>query len=197
MRVLGEVAVEYEADSAASLRANHFTPSDDAVIERSIVDVSTGDKFERAGLKVGEAALVVGQPPCMLFSKSGYWLEYKRKGLDPDASLLDEYARVVIEAKPAAAILENVHGLAYRNHNQKSFDRLIAQLNGAGYRTRARVLNAADYGIPSTAQATHHLRHSGLGATQSPVADTLRLDRDEPSSRPHEAAVHDEPGRHR
>jgi DNA (cytosine-5)-methyltransferase 1 len=69
---------------------------------------------------------------------------YKRKGLYPDASLLDEYARVVAEARPAAAILENVHGLAYRNHNRKPFDRLIGQLQSAGYRTRAKVPNAAE-----------------------------------------------------
>lgn len=141
-------AVEFDADSAASLRANLFQGRNDAVIERSIVDTPTDEILELAGLKAGEVALVVGGPPCTPFSKSGYWLEYKRKGLDPNASLLDEFARVVREARPAAAILENVHGLAYRNHNVKPFDRLVAQLREAGYTVSAKVLNAADYGVP-------------------------------------------------
>lgn len=142
------VALEYEPGSASSLKANHFANSPEAVIERSIVDVPTGELLERAGLRPGEPALVFGGPPCTPFSKSGYWLEYKRKGLDPDASLLDEFARVVVEARPTVALLENVHGLAYRNHNVRPFDRLLGKLTAAGYRTRFKVLNAADYGVP-------------------------------------------------
>jgi DNA (cytosine-5)-methyltransferase 1 len=141
-------ANEIDPDSAASLRANHFPGDERRVITDSIMDVPTGRLLETAGLKVGEAALVVGGPPCTPFSKSGYWLEYKRKGLDPNASLLDEFARVVEEALPAAALLENVHGLAYSNHNIVPFERLLGRLHDAGYHTRSAVLNAADYGVP-------------------------------------------------
>jgi len=142
------VANEFDSDSAASLRANHFPDDPGRVTTDSIVDVPTDRLLEAAGLRAGEVALVVGGPPCTPFSKSGYWLEYKRKGLDPDASLLDEYARVVEEARPEAALLENVHGLAYNNHNIRPFARLLQRLQYAGYRTRAAVLNAADYGVP-------------------------------------------------
>jgi DNA (cytosine-5)-methyltransferase 1 len=141
-------ALEYEADAASSLRANHFPSTPSAVIESSIVDVPTASILEVAGLRPGEVDLVFGGPPCTPFSKSGYWLEYKRKGLDPNASLLDEYARVVIEARPRAALLENVHGLAYRNHNEAPFQRLLGMLQEAGYSVRSKVLNAADYGVP-------------------------------------------------
>lgn len=120
----------------------------EAVLERSILDVTTDELLERAGLRVGEAAMLVGGPPCTPFSKSGYWLEYKRRGLDPNASLLDEFARVVREARPATALLENVHGLGYSNHNARPLARLVAQLRSAGYSVRSGVLNAADYGIP-------------------------------------------------
>lgn len=142
------VAVEYEPDSAASLRINQFSDKPERVIKRSIVDVSTSEMLEVAGLRPGDAALVVGGPPCTPFSKSGYWLEYKRTGNDPDASLLDEFARVVEEAKPAALLLENVWSLAYRNHNTVPLSRLTSRLEAAGYRVRWEVLNAADYGIP-------------------------------------------------
>ena len=94
-------AVEFDRDSAASLRANQFRERPDAVLERSIVGLATGEILERSGLAVGEAALVIGGPPCTPFSKSGNWLEYKRTGNDPGASLLDEFARVVVEARRA------------------------------------------------------------------------------------------------
>jgi DNA (cytosine-5)-methyltransferase 1 len=142
------VAVEFEPDSAASLRANHFPERPEAVLERTIVGLATADILHRAGLAVGEAALVVGGPPCTPFSKSGNWLEYKRTGKDPDASLLDEFARVVEESKPSAVLMENVWGLAYQNHNTVPLSRLVDRLKAAGYRVRWDVLNAADYGIP-------------------------------------------------
>ncbi len=141
-------AVEFERDSAASLRANHFPDRPDAVLERSMVGLDSGEILERAGLKRGEAALVVGGPPCTPFSKSGNWLEYKRTGKDPNASLLDEFSRVVAEAKPAAVLLENVWGLAYKNHNTVSLTRLVGQLEAEGYQVRWDVVNAADYGVP-------------------------------------------------
>lgn len=142
------VANEYHGDSAASLRENHHRDEPSRVLTDSLLDVPTDRLLDVAGLETGDVALVVGGPPCTPFSKSGYWLEYKRKGLDPDASLLDEYARVVEEAKPEAALLENVHGLAYSNHNTKPFERLLRRLRKAGYKTRVEVLNAADYGVP-------------------------------------------------
>lgn len=142
------VAVELDKDSVASLRANHFPTDPDRLIDRSIIGLDTSEILERAGLDVGEAALVVGGPPCTPFSKSGNWLEYKRTGNDPDASLLDEFARVVTEAKPSAALMENVWGLAYRNHNVAPLSRLVGRLQAAGYGVAWKVLNAADFGVP-------------------------------------------------
>jgi DNA (cytosine-5)-methyltransferase 1 len=141
-------AVEFEKDSAASLRANQFRDRPEAVFEQSIVGLRTDEILERAGLRVGEAALVVGGPPCTPFSKSGYWLEYKRTGNDPNASLLDEFARVAVEARPRAVLMENVWSLAYNNHNTVPLERLTTKLEEAGYRLRWDVLNAADYGVP-------------------------------------------------
>jgi DNA (cytosine-5)-methyltransferase 1 len=141
-------AVEYDRDSAASLRANHFPSTPERVFEQSIVGLSTSEILERGGLRIGEPALVVGGPPCTPFSKSGYWLEYKRTGNDPKASLLDEFARVAVEARPQAILMENVWSLAYRNHNTVSLARLTTRLAEAGYRIRWEVLNAADFGVP-------------------------------------------------
>lgn len=141
-------AVESDRDSAASLKANQFTDDPDIVFEQTIVGLRTGEILERAGLRVGEAALVVGGPPCTPFSKSAYWLEYKRTGNDPNASLLDEFARVAVEAHPRAILMENVWSLAYNNHNTVPLSRLTARLEEAGYRVRWEVLNAADFGVP-------------------------------------------------
>jgi DNA (cytosine-5)-methyltransferase 1 len=143
------VAVEYDSDSAATLRANF---SHTEVLERDIRALSTGELLEASGLRVGEADLLIGGPPCTPFSKSGNWLEYKRTGQDANADLLDHYLRVLREARPRAFLLENVFGLAYRNHNSFWLKRLLSTFGELGYDVDHRVLLAADYGVPQRRQ---------------------------------------------
>lgn len=142
-------AVEYESDAVATLRDNFPHTS---VLHRDIRLVRTDELLEAAGLQHGEAELLVGGPPCTPFSKSGNWLEYKRKGLDSEASLLEHYLRVLDEARPQAFLLENVFGLAYRNHNAAWFRMLLDTARQLGYRTRYEVLLAADFGVPQRRQ---------------------------------------------
>jgi DNA (cytosine-5)-methyltransferase 1 len=86
-----------------------------------------------------------------LFSKSGFWLEWKREGLDPDASLLQAYTRVLAEARPRRFVLENVYTLTYNNKASKpAYERLLREIDAAGYQCKAKVLNAADYGVPQS-----------------------------------------------
>jgi DNA (cytosine-5)-methyltransferase 1 len=138
------VATDYDARALRSLQANF--PGVPTVCG-DIRELSTRDFLNRAGMDRGEAELVVGGPPCTPFSKSGFWLEEKRSSTDPNASLLDEYARIVTEAQPRAFILENVQGLTYATHRAQ-LNRVLEQLTRAGYRPTYKVLMAADYGDP-------------------------------------------------
>jgi DNA (cytosine-5)-methyltransferase 1 len=142
-------AVEINQDAADTMEKN-FPDLESGVIRRSILEVSTKDILRAAGLKGRERPdLLIGGPPCTPFSKSGFWLEWKRKGLDPDASLLQAYTRVLAEARPRAFILENVYALTYQNRaSQPAFERLLREIDEAGYRCVWRVLNAADHGVP-------------------------------------------------
>jgi DNA (cytosine-5)-methyltransferase 1 len=142
-------SVEYERDAAETLRLN-FPRS--TVLERDIKTLSVEEILSSAGLRPGEADLLVGGPPCTPFSKSGYWLEYKRRGLDPDATLLDHYLHVLAGTRPRAFLLENVYGLAYRNHNQPWLENLLAAARDLGYYVHYQVLLAADYGVPQRRQ---------------------------------------------
>jgi DNA (cytosine-5)-methyltransferase 1 len=138
------VATDYEPKALETLRLNFpHVPT----LAGDIREISTKDLLGAAGITAGEAGLLVGGPPCTPFSKSGFWIEEKRASKDPNASLLDEYVRVVREAKPAAFVLENVQALSYRNHSEV-FARLLTGLSAAGYSVGWKVLMAADYGVP-------------------------------------------------
>ncbi len=142
-------AVEHDQDAALTMEKNfHHLAS--TVIRKDILDTPTSEILERAGLKPGQRPdLLVGGPPCTPFSKSGFWLEWKRNGLDPSASLLQAYTRVLAEAQPQAFILENVYALTYNNQaSRPAYERLLREISDAGYAFDAKVLNAADFGVP-------------------------------------------------
>jgi DNA (cytosine-5)-methyltransferase 1 len=142
-------ALERDHDAADTMEKN-FGHLASPVIRQDILDVPTREILRAAGLRGRERPdLLVGGPPCTPFSKSGFWLEWKRNGLDPDASLLQEYTRILAEARPRAFILENVYALTYNNRaSRPAFNRLLREIDDAGYQCQWAVLNAADYGVP-------------------------------------------------
>ncbi len=142
-------AVEHDQDAALTMEKNfHHLAS--PVIRKDILETPTDEILEKAGLKgCQQPDLLVGGPPCTPFSKSGFWLDWKRAGLDPNASLLQAYTRVLAEAKPRAFILENVYALTYNNQaSRPAYERLLREIDDAGYSFNSKVLNAADYGVP-------------------------------------------------
>lgn len=142
-------AVEHDSDACRSLRANF---RETAVVEGDIRHVSTKDLLAAAKLKSGDFELLVGGPPCTPFSKSGYWIEAKRQGLDPEASLLEHYVRVLDEARPRMFLLENVFALAYANNNRPWLDFLLEAFDRLGYAVTQKTVLAADYGVPQRRQ---------------------------------------------
>jgi DNA (cytosine-5)-methyltransferase 1 len=138
------VATDYNDAALETLKANFREAS---TLTGDLRSITTENVLAKAGLRSGEPVLVVGGPPCTPFSKSGFWLEQKRESRDPNASLLDEYVRVVRDARPEAFVLENVQGLTYKTHRAQ-FDRLLAGLGDLGYNPQWKVLLAADYGVP-------------------------------------------------
>ncbi|QYB01490.1 DNA cytosine methyltransferase [Rhodococcus sp. USK10] len=144
-------AVERDRDASLTMEKN-FPKLASPVIQKDILDTSTAEICRAAGLRRGQRPdLLIGGPPCTPFSKSGFWLEWKRSGLDPDASLLQEYTRVLRESQPRAFVLENVYALTYNNKaSRPALTRLLKEIDEAGYAYALKVLNAADYGVPQS-----------------------------------------------
>jgi DNA (cytosine-5)-methyltransferase 1 len=151
-------AVELDATARATMSRNaarFFTaldcdPDTGALFE-DITETPPELLLERAGLRRGEAALLHGGPPCVAFSKTGYWLPFKREDRDPKATLVDWFAGMANETKPKAVLMENVYGLVYKR-SRHHLDRFLALMDEAGYEMRFEVLLAADYGVPQIRQ---------------------------------------------
>jgi DNA (cytosine-5)-methyltransferase 1 len=156
------VAVEWDHDAADTMEKNapRFFPHMGEVLRADLYPLAAGsgrgvttrDILRAGGLSPrGGPDLLVGGPPCVAFSKSGFWLDWKRDGVDPAASLLQAYTRVLREARPRYFILENVYALTFDNKaSRPAFRRLLSEIEAAGYRFHWKVLNAADYGVPQS-----------------------------------------------
>jgi DNA (cytosine-5)-methyltransferase 1 len=143
-------AVELDGDAAATFRRHSGTP----VIEDDICAV--GFSPHR-----GRVDAVIGGPPCQPWSLGGL-----RRGHADPRDGIPQFARAVYEVAPAAFVMENVAGLV-RGAARPAFERILAVLGGerplsdllgdrvpAGarldYHVSARVLDAADHGVPQS-----------------------------------------------
>ena len=174
------VAVEWDADAADTMEKNAGTyfPGLQEVLRADLYSLASGSSggvtteeiLRAGGLAPGERPdLLVGGPPCVAFSKSGFWLDWKRDGVDPAASLLQAFTTVLAQAQPRFFILENVYALTFNNRaSRPAFDRLRSEIDGAGYDYRWGVLNAADYGVPQSRP-----RLFVVGAREGDVAPDL------------------------
>lgn len=86
-----------------------------------------------------EAEVIVGGPPCQGFSSLN-----RQREATLSRELWREYWRAVKQVQPAAFVMENVPELL-ASEEFASFSRLAQR---AGYRLRADILNAADFGVP-------------------------------------------------
>lgn len=89
--------------------------------------------------------IVMGGPPCQGFSSIRPFRNIKRN--DPRNNLVEEFCRIVHDLQPEWIVFENVVGLLTHNKGQ-AFQVIIEAFEEIGYRTSAKVLNAAYYGLP-------------------------------------------------
>jgi DNA (cytosine-5)-methyltransferase 1 len=86
--------------------------------------------------------IILGGPPCQAYSTSG-----KRLLEDKRAFLYHQYYRALKELMPKLFIYENVKGLLSMNGGQL-FLEIKDLFSSLGYKIQAKILNAADYGVP-------------------------------------------------
>ncbi len=99
-----------------------------------------------------EVGLIVGGPPCQGFSMFGKRRFVNTRGWDPHSDprnkLVFSFIEIVERIQPRWFVMENVPGLA-TSGDGFFLRKLIADFKKAGYdQVEARILNAADYGVP-------------------------------------------------
>ena len=166
-----EVRVALDSDTSvdATIQANHRTMP---LVTSNLSDVATSTILKFADLKVGEATVVTGAPPCEPFTTAG-----ARNGFrDPRANAIHEFIRVVKESRPEYFVFEEVPGFLraakrhisfYERAKMKdhdidpdarlgsAFEEVMQVFQSLGYHLsfnpnnpKSSLLNSADYGSP-------------------------------------------------
>lgn len=86
---------------------------------------------------------IIGGPPCQSWSIAGA----KRGIKDKRGKLIINYINIVNKKKPKFILIENVHGLIFKN-NKKAFFYIKKLLEESGYKLHIKLLNASDFSVP-------------------------------------------------
>ena len=182
-----EVKVALDSDAAveATIRANG---RDFPVVTRNVSDVTASYLLKKAGLKVGEATVVTGAPPCEPFSTAGARIGFR----DHRADAVHSFIELVRNIRPEYFAFEEVPGFLraakrhisfYERTRMKddeieddvrlgsAFDEVMQDFESLGYylsfdpdRPKSSLLNSADYGAPQK-----RVRFVLIGARQAPA----------------------------
>ena len=90
----------------------------------------------------GQIDVLVGGPPCQPWSTGG-----KRLGTDDPRDGWPVFVEALKQIRPKAFIAENVAGFA-AGARKEHFHALVRTLEDLGFKVQAKVVNAADYGVP-------------------------------------------------
>ncbi len=130
-------ALDFDANVCATYAANFpETP----LLCADIRDVSPHDILRR--IPEQRIDILAAGPCCQGFSTHG-----KRDPEDPRNFLFREFMRLVRDIQPPWVVMENVKGLL--TYDKGRYRRMICDaFRRSGYRVEAKLLNAADYGVP-------------------------------------------------
>ena len=133
---------DFNSNAVETFQLNH---PDSGATCAPIEELNPRKIRKQLGLKKGELGALVGGPPCQGFSINApdRFLE------DPRNSMFKHYLRFLDEFAPSVFMFENVPGMLSLEGG-KVFDTIIEELHRHGYRTSAKILLAAHYGVPQT-----------------------------------------------
>ncbi len=137
-----EVVAGYDTDPACRFPYEHNNTG--VAFHQVSVAELTGPQLV-SHFPADSVRILVGCAPCQTFSKYTQGLDNDR---DPKWTLLDEFARLVCEAKPDIVSMENVPEL----QRHPIFARFLDTLRDAGFHftvdPERRIVSCTDYGIP-------------------------------------------------
>lgn len=133
------LAVDFDEQAVETFRYNH---PNTVCLHRNVQSLSGKEILQAADLTPGSVDVLCGGPPCQ-----GYSLAGLRIADDPKNHLFLDFVRLTSELEPRVVLFENVEGIkSMQGGNVVSA--LFREFERIGYCCEARILDAANYGVP-------------------------------------------------
>lgn len=137
------LAVEWDDHAVECFKLNF---PEVPVYHGDIAALSVEECLALSGFERGQLDVFDGSPPCQGFSTAG-----KRQIDDPRNSLFREFVRLLDGLQPRVFVMENVSGMV-KGKMKLVFAEVLRALKRCGYLVSARLLDAANYGVPQHRQ---------------------------------------------
>ena len=141
---IGGMRMAFESAGMSCVFSSEWDQHSQRTYEANFNETPHGDITKISAADIPEFDVLLAGFPCQPFSSIG-----KRQGFDhpTQGTLFYDVVRILQHHKPSAFLLENVKGLV--NHDEGRTWRVIQEtLDELGYSINAKVLDAADYGVP-------------------------------------------------
>lgn len=140
---IGGIRIAFERNNAKCVFSSEIDKDASITYFENFGDIPSGDIKLVKSEEIEDFDILTGGFPCQPFSIAGL-----RKGFDDvRGTLFFEIARIINDKKPKAFLLENVAGIV--NHDKGNTIKVIENvLDNLGYKSRWKLMNAKDYGIP-------------------------------------------------
>lgn len=143
--VVGQV--EIEKRFVATLQKNAPSHAQAAGASRRQIFHADIRAFVAADNAIADIDFIIGGPPCQSFSAAGRRASGVRGLSDPRGTLFEEYVRLLAELQPRGFLFENVAGITGANGG-RAWRQIVDAFAAQGYSVYARVVDAADFGVP-------------------------------------------------
>jgi DNA (cytosine-5)-methyltransferase 1 len=117
-------------------------------------DIRDLRNLDKLGLNSNEVDILVGGPPCQVFSRVGIG-KMRKLGRDIESDhrnfLYKEFVRFVAYYKPLCFVMENVDNLANKEEALSKINKDFSsnrRKDYPGYKVNYRVLDASEFGVP-------------------------------------------------
>jgi DNA (cytosine-5)-methyltransferase 1 len=133
--------------------ATHHKNFPESKLQLQPQDICELKNLAQLGLERGEVDILIGGPPCQVFSRVGIG-KMKNLGKDVDSDprnfLYKQFVRFVSYYQPLCFVMENVDNLANKEETLDQICKALKSRKGGhpGYKVEYRVLDASKFGVP-------------------------------------------------
>ena len=147
---LGGFRLALESLGSSCLYSNEWDKKAQETYKMNFGVIPDGDLTKVDERNIPKHDILCAGFPCQAFSVSGKRLGFE----DARGTLFFEVARIVKEKKPKVVFMENVKNFSTHD-NGRTLEVVKSTMNELGYSFNAKVLNAADYGVPQKRERTY------------------------------------------